>query len=210
MSDKPIQEQFGAQVIEAFASFARADLKSIPDLEADEFAHVRDPSLRTTLAQVLYGVRWIYKLGLALLTRDEERAAHVRAQIVDYASICEGLLMHCIVHAIRGGHTVGSGYLWKHPINASGQRINWGADPERTLSHAKPSFWWYIHVGRQFGIVSQDVADALQWLRNQRNEVHLRRRAAVGATAFLNQSKRAFEIMMLTTRATKRWMARHP
>jgi len=102
---KPIQEQFGAQVIDVFAAFARADLKTPAQLEADEFSHVTDDSLRMALAQVLYGVRWIYKLGPALLTKDEERAAHVRAQIVDYASVCEGLLSYCVAHAIRTNAT---------------------------------------------------------------------------------------------------------
>ena len=82
MPNKPIQEQFGQQVIDAFAQFARSDLKTPDELEADEFSHVSDATLRRRLAEVFYGVRWIYKLGLALLTRDAERAAHVRAQIV--------------------------------------------------------------------------------------------------------------------------------
>jgi hypothetical protein len=103
--DKPIQEQFGQQVIDAFAKFARSDLRSPADLAANEFSHISDASLRKHLSEVFYGVRWIYKLGLALLTKDEERAAHVRAQIVDYGSVSEGLLSHCVEHAIRNGHT---------------------------------------------------------------------------------------------------------
>ena len=115
MPDRPIQEQFGQEVIEAFAKFARADLKTPLQLKADEFSHVADQALREELAQVFYGVRWIYKLGLALLTKDEERAAHVRAQIVDYASVCEGLLSYCLAHAIRQNHDIGTAHHWSDP-----------------------------------------------------------------------------------------------
>ena len=115
MPNKPIQEQFGEKVIEAFAEFARADLKTAAELRADDFSHVSDAALRTSLAQVLYGARWVYKLGLALLTKDEERAAHVRAQVVDYASVCEALLSDCLAHAIRRGHTIGTDYQFSDP-----------------------------------------------------------------------------------------------
>src|SRR3990170_3389411 len=80
MPGKPIQEQFGEHVIDAFATFARADIRTPDELEAAEFSHVSDASLRQALAQVFYGVRWIYKLGLALLTVKEERADDVARQ----------------------------------------------------------------------------------------------------------------------------------
>src|SRR5436309_3215232 len=124
MPDKPIQELFGQKVIEAFAAFARADLDDPTVLAANSFSHVTDAQLRKELSQVFYGARWIYKLGLALLTRDEERAAHVRAQIVDYASVCEALLFYCLAHAIRKGHTIGTGYQWMDP-NTKRKPLNW-------------------------------------------------------------------------------------
>ena len=115
LAEKPIQEQFGQRVIDAFADFARSDLKAPAELAADEFSHVTNPDLRQRLAEVFYGVRWIYKLGLAMLTEDTERAAHIRAQIVDYASVSEALLADCLAHAIRNGHTVGTAYTYKDP-----------------------------------------------------------------------------------------------
>src|SRR2546425_6866959 len=124
MPEKPIQELFGQKVIEAFADFARTDLDDPTVLEANSFNHVTDVQLRKELSQVFYGARWIYKLALALLTKDEERAAHVRAQIVDYASVAEGLLSHCVAHAIRRGHTVGTSYRWADPDRQQ-KPINW-------------------------------------------------------------------------------------
>lgn len=147
---KPIQEQFGQQVIDAFAQFARSDLKSPGELEGDEFSHVSDATLRRRLSEVFYGVRWIYKLGLALLTRDAERAAHIRAQIVDCASVSEGLLAHCLAHSIRNGHTTGTGYMFYDPDKQQ-RPIKWNtANPELTLR--RQTFWWMIRIARDFGI----------------------------------------------------------
>lgn len=208
MPGKPIQEQFGQQVIDAFAQFARSDLKSPDELEADEFSHVSDATLRRRLSEVFYGVRWIYKLGLALLTKDAERAAHIRAQIVDYASVSEGLLAHCLAHAIRNGHTVGTGYMFNDP-DVQRQPINWNpANPE--LSLRRQSFWWMIRIAREFEITNPALETELDWLRTQRNTVHLQERSSVGKTAFLNQSKRAYDAVTRTIRQTKIWKTAHP
>ncbi len=208
MPDKPIQEIFGQKVIEAFADFARADLDDSTALEANSFNHVADAQLRKELAQVFYGARWLYKLGLALLTKDEERAAHVRAQIVDYASVCEALLSHCLAHGIRRGHTIGTGYQWIDP-DTRHKPLTWNrAQPDRVL--AKQSMWWLVRIAREFHIVTPTLERELDWLREQRNTVHLRARASLGATAFLNQSKRAFEATTETIRETKVWRGVHP
>lgn len=208
MAQKPIQEQFGQRVIDAFADFARSDLKTPTELENDEFSHVTNTTLRRRLSEVFYGVRWIYKLGLALLTTDTERAAHVRAQIVDYASVAEGLLADCLAHAIRQGYVTGAAYTYKDP-DYQRRPISWNvANPEPTLRRL--SFWWFIRIARDFGILGEALADDLHWLRNQRNTVHLQERSAVGQTAFLNQSRRAFTIATQTIRRTKAWKAAHP
>ena len=208
MAEKPIQEQFGQRVIDAFADFARSDLKTPTELANDEFSHVTDATLRRRLSEVFYGVRWIYKLGLALLTEDTERAAHVRAQIVDYASVAEGLLADCLAHAIRHGHTTGVAYTYKDPDHQT-RPIAWNpANPEPMLR--RQSFWWFIRIAREFGIIREAQAGDLHWLRKQRNAVHLQERSALGRTAFLNQSRKAFTIATQTIRQTKAWKAAHP
>lgn len=207
MADKPIQEQFGEMLIGAFADFARADIKSVRDLEADEFSHVSDPDHRSNLARVHYGARWLYKLGLALLVQDEERAAHVRAQVVDYASIVEGLLSDAVAHAITAGYTVGDGYRYNDP-DVQNHPINWNVkDVDAQLG--KRSFWWLIRISQDFGIVQGELPKQLQYLRQDRNDVHLRQNA-VGAAAYLGQSRRAFELMCRVITSTKAWKKTHP
>lgn len=208
MPDRPIQEQFGGRVIEAFTEFARQDLEDPAALEANSFNHIADSTLRRELAQVFYGARWIYKVGLALLTKQEERAAHVRAQIVDYAVVCEALLSYCLSHAIRRGHTVGTAYTWNDPDRRRDQLFWNPANPDPTL--AKRSMWWLVRIAREFRIITVSLETELQWLRQQRNTVHIRARAALGPTAYLNQSKRAFEATVSTLTQTKAWKAGSP
>jgi len=208
MSGKVIQEQFGDKVIEAFAEFAREDLDTPDELEAHTFDHVTDSKLRRELCQVFYGSRWIYKLGLALLTKEEERAAHVRAQIVDYAAISEALLSYCLVHAMKRNYAIGDAYKWNDPGKKK-EPLTWDmANPERLMS--KRSMWWLVQVARSFNIITTTLEGELQWLREQRNTVHLRARAALGPTAFLNQSKRAFLATTGTITQTKNWSNGHP
>jgi len=205
MAEKPIQEQFGQRVMDAFSEFARADEKSVDDLIKGDFSHVQDVDLRRALAQVYYGVRWIYKLGLALLVKDEERAAHIRAQLVDYGSVCEGLLSHCVAVAIKRGKTKGTGWQYSDPDYMK-KPLTWNTKaPEGAIG--RQSFWWLVRIAHAFAIVNASTERDLQWVRDQRNSVHLRQRATIGNTAYLNQSKRAYETTREVIRQTKVWIA---
>ena len=207
MPGKPIQEQLGERLIQSVADFARADLDSPEKLQAGRFAHVSDTKMREALARVFYGARWIYKLGLVLLTRGEERAAHVRAQIVDYAAVCEGLLSDSIAHAVANGHTVGDSHNWQDP-DFKKKKVNWsGRRPEAVLQRS--SLWWLIRVSKDFGIIDGPLAVELDWLRKHRNTVHLRQQTELGQQAYLNHSKQAFEIAAGTIGQTRAWKSMH-
>jgi hypothetical protein len=209
---KPIQELIGAKVIEAFTDFARSDIADVSTLESREFQHVADAKLRTALAQVFYGSRWIYKLGLVTLATNEARAAHVRAQIVDYARLCEALVSYCIGRAIDQQHTIGTAHNYSNPdelIVAKRRTINWKPGSTDTLLR-KQTFWWQARIALDFKIVSAKLRSDLDWLREERNAVHVRQRVALGATAYLKESKRAFTILTETIRQTKMWTAAHP
>jgi hypothetical protein len=203
----PIQEQFGQHMIDAFAQFARSDLKTPLELEMSEFEHIDDLALRKHLAEVFYGVRWIYKLGLALLTKDAERAAHVRAQIVDYASISEALLSYCIGHGILNSYFKESDILKYSDVRKT-RTIKWiEKDPVQTLR--KQNLWWLIRASWELKIIDDSLAEDLQWLRRQRNNVHLQEYSAVGERSFLFHSRRAFSIATATITQTKIWKSSH-
>lgn len=212
MANKQIQELIGQRAIEAFADFARTDIRTVDQLEAAEFSHVRDARLRRALAQVLYGARWIYKLGLVTLVRNEERAAHVRAQIVDYTAICEALLSYCIGHAIENGHVVGTAHNFSNPDERNPTKrkaIPWGrGSTESNLR--RQSLWWHARIAREFGILNKSCFDDLDWLREERNAVHIRQKVALGETAYLGESRKAFAVLNDCIQQTRAWHAAHP
>jgi hypothetical protein len=208
MSDRPIQAQLGQAVMDAVRRFALADIKTPDMLITDEFRHVAEPRLRRRLADIFYGAKWIYKLGLVLLARDEERAAHVRAQVIDYGSVVEGLLLDAIAHAIRGNLTRGNSWQWRNPKKSTG-RIPWNAaNPEAQFVREKLSLWWLTRVAAECGIIDTRLEQDIEWLREARNKVHPG--ASAGHQAYLNQSKKASEIVMRVIVQTRTWKALHP
>lgn len=118
----------------------------------------------------------------------------------------EGLLSYCIGVAIKKGKTVGEGWKYPDPDKRKRNPLTWDLSaPEATIE--KQSFFWLIRVSHEFGIVDQPTEVELQWVRNQRNTVHLRQRASIGNKAYLNQSARAFKAVHEVIRQTKVWMA---
>jgi hypothetical protein len=204
MADKPIQEQFGETVLEAFRAFARQDLGNPAEYEATYFQHVADGQLRAALAETMYGARWLYKLGLALLVQDAEQLAHVRAQVVDYASICEGLLGDMIRHAISNNLVIGTKYRFKNTRKLA-NKLDWTNGLLPVL--AELSFLWCIDVALDEGIIDSDLAHRCHVLRKERNAVHLRSRTY---KAYINTSRSAFNVLTDTIQKTRDWRNSHP
>ena len=200
-----IQEHFGEAIIEAMASFAKRDLRSVNSLTLTEFSHVTDPKLRQALAETLYGARWIYKLGLALLVKNEEQMAHVRAQVLDFGSVCEGLLSDSIFHGLDRAILIGQKYRYADTAN-SRRPINWTVQ-NKLSQMMKQSFHWHIEIAEEEGIVSAPLAARLHAMRRERNTIHLRARTH---QAFLGTSKSLFGIVTDTIAATKAWRTANP
>lgn len=205
MSDKPIQEQFGQAIINSVAEFARKDLEDVATLSRTLFFHVTDPALRTTLAETLYGARWIYKLGLALLVKDEEQMAHVRAQLIDYGAVCEGLLVDLIAHGISKGNVAGSRYKFKD-VKQLQRPINWGVkDIQGQVT--RQTFYWQIAVAEEESMISESLVKRLDALRQDRNTVHM---AARTFKAYLGRSHAAFETLHKAITEAKAWKTANP
>jgi len=207
MSSKAIQEQFGQEIIDAMARFAKRDIKEPAALMADEFAHVQDAAMKQALAETLYGTRWLYKLGLALLANNVEQFAHVRAQIIDYASIAEALLADMIVQAHGKALLAGPQYLKK--FTRGHTPLVWNAaTPSETVSHT--TFEWRIKVAHESGIINSSLSGQLNGIRARRNTVHLTAKVMAGVVYYAGLAKRSHEAMHETIRQTKAWSAANP
>lgn len=201
---KVVQESIGQAVIESVASFARADLESVEILEQDKFSHVTDAVLRKTLAETYFGARWVYKLGLVFLVRDEEQMAHVRTQIVDYGAVCEGLLSDCLFHGLERNILSGE----KCRKGSNNRDINWRVG--NVLNKLRrQNFYWHIEVAFEEQIIDLKLQEKLHKLRKLRNTVHLGKRSRT-PKAFITTSKNAFETVVATINQTKFWRDRNP
>lgn len=207
MSNKKIQEQFGQEIIDAMARFAKKDIKTVTDLEADEFSHVADVDLRKALSETLYGARWLYKLGLALLANNQEQFAHVRAQMIDYASICEALLADVLVQAYKKGKITGTQSQW-FDIKRKRKLIWYATDPLKTV-HAT-SFEWRIAVAHESAIIDSALAGELNKIRTRRNTVHLTLKVMMGVAYYAGLAKRTHEAMYKLITQTKTWVTANP
>ena len=202
---KLVQENFGEKIIQAVGDFAKADLKSPAQLEGDEFSHVSDPVLRRTLAETFYGSRWLYKLGLALLVRDAEQMAHVRAQVMDYGAVCEGLLSDVLLHAITTNRMAGQKYRF-FKFGDPNATINWGVQ-NKLRKLTRQSFYWHIEVAEEEAIIGAALAAKLHAMREERNTVHMRARTY---KAFVGTSRSLFDTTIETIQRTKVWRNQNP
>lgn len=66
------------------------------DWFSNEFSFIEDQPLRERLAQEFYAARYVYKLGEALSVTGDRLHAHVKFQIVQYASIYEAVIVHLL------------------------------------------------------------------------------------------------------------------
>lgn len=198
-----IQEQFGQRVIDSLAEFARQDIASVADLEANDFAFVHDADLRAAIARTMYGARWLYKLGLALLVSGDESIAHVRIQVVDYASVCEALTKYTVGHGIQRGCMKGQG--WR---THRGRVLDWTTNFDKTLKER--DFRWAISVAEEEGIISTTLAAGLQHLRGLRNTVHITELATTQTVYYRGLAKVALTRVTATTRSCKAWKLKHP
>lgn len=203
-----IQEQLGQHIIDGVRQFVASDVPTVSDFERDSFDHVDDPVTRAALAQTLYGARWIYKTGLVLLVSGPERAAHVRAQIIDYASICEALLGEMIIHA-HGKSLMGGTTKDFEDFNRR-RPIHWGTITNPRSRVAKLQFWWRIEVAAESGIIHPQTAIHLRTLKKDRNSVHIHRGIGRGKSYFLNDAVFAFEQTLRVISQTRKWKQRHP
>jgi hypothetical protein len=207
MAGKLIQEKFGQDVMNLVSSFAKADLRDSATLAADEFSHVGDPYLKQALAETLYGSRWLYKLGLGLWVQNQELFAHVRAQVIDYGSVCEALLGSMIVHGVSGAHLTGGQWEYSNFNKRPNYKINW-ANPTSAID--KTTFEWRIRVALEEGIIDHPLFLRVSKLKGRRNSVHLTQKVSNNVVYYVGLSRSAYDTVQQVIAQTKVWKAAHP
>jgi hypothetical protein len=201
-----IELHLGAVVLDAIHEFALYHVQSPAELETTTFSFIKDPKLRSRLSETLFGARWLYKLGLVTVAADARRAAHVRAQIIDYASICEGVLVDAVTHGLVRGHFTGKA---AGEIGFVGPGSSRGAVQTRVRKRYG-SFAWMLKVAREERMVDLPLWERVDWLRDRRNGVHVAEVAATDVRMLIDASRHAYTTMVGTIDQIGAWVTHHP
>jgi len=207
-----VQVKLGEAAIAAIREFASSTTGTVEQLEATTFKSVREKKLQRSLAETLFGARWLYHLGLVTLATDVQRAAHVRAQIIDYAAICEAVLLDALSHGIVYNHLLGTKWKSKFVDGAWKPDAPWSANRAK-INHTirkRRNFRWMIEVGAEEKMFKPGLKRELDSLRESRNAVHIAELAAVGAAASIDVSKTAYRVMLTCVGSIGDWMTMHP
>jgi len=205
MIDEKIKTKFGAAVIQALTDFARTGIPDPAKMDTKWFEHIHDTTVREAVCDTFYGARWHYKTGLALLVDKRERYAHVRAQVIDYASICETLLVEMIIHGVDKAKLSKQQYQFIDFQQT--KSLSWRKSIRTTAE--KQTFAWYIRVAQEEGVIDAKLATDLEGLRTLRNTVHITERAKKSNAYSLQVSDDAFKVMQRTINQTKSWFNRN-
>jgi hypothetical protein len=230
VSTKPIQDQLGdavsaalgkaigqqtvrlvigQSVMDAVTEFALLDEPSVEHLEADTFRRVKDPRLRNALARTLFGARWLYKLGLVTYATSDRRAAHIRAQLIDYGAICEAVITDMLAYGIERSLLKGMSHRYANARGKTGKELTWsGTEPRRQLRLPPCNFSWKIDVAQDEHVLAPTFAVEVHRLRKMRNTVHLAER--VGSPEYLKASADAYSIMHKCVERCGHWLDMHP
>jgi hypothetical protein len=152
----------------------------------------------------MFEARWVYKLGLTLIVKDEEQTAHVRFQIMCYGAICEGLLHDVFEHA--HAHNLLAGKCWRHHDPPVCKKPI--ASPTTVL---RKNFKQLNEIANEEGIVNHTLYMALESLRTARNTIHSKVLAAYSTPRFyLEFGIRHFQTVIDVSAACKAWKAANP
>lgn len=208
MAVKFVQQEFGQAVIDKIHRFAEADIPTVQQIYSQIFPHVDDHDTRQALADTMYGARWLYKLGFAVLVQDEKQFAHVRSQVIDYASVCETLLGEMIIHGVQNNLFNGQQYKFSNAHRT--KRIYWNRVNDIRKKVRSLPFWWRIEVAGEEGIIEPRSVIGLNKLKNRRNTVHLSEKIRQGVKYYIGLSSSAYNVCDRVIDQTRRWKQTNP
>lgn len=166
-------EATGDRILTAFR--AQISYRLSEDNGSDLVSSIHSDNLRNSAAFASRGARLTYLLGKVTLLSPLNRKHVVRAQIMEYGSVCEAILLD-VVQSV-GKHNAPGG---ARPRTCNwGKSIDWSAQGLFTADPDKPNqlyhgitFSWLIQRCYAFGVFRTQLNDDIHQLRLARNLVH--------------------------------------
>lgn len=193
------------QVIKTVLDYCKRDLPD-NDWFVFEFDFIEDADLRSRLAQEFYAARYIYKLMSALSLSGDELFAHLKLQIIQYASIYEAVVVYLLTKVYKDTEVVLN--LFKHktykPVQAlsSSTEVYFEGlkvypciyeDTRTPISSVK--FDDKVDALVDLGVFDQDLADDIKVCYKLRNSIHIQTAVRNNISYEIEQSKVAYRRM---------------
>ena len=193
----------GNRLLDALVKHAQEDIAVSPAEIADtHFSFLQDETLKTRLAETLYGAKWVYSIGKLLATERQELQAHVRTQVINYGAVCEAVLEYTIIDAAKMKKLTGEKRKFSNINKRS--KAKWGSPPVNLPKGT--NFAWMVAVATEERIIDTDLEKRIMKLRTLRNTVHLTNKDWSDETNQPKQSKESYETLEAVLESVARWL----
>ncbi|AXX84585.1 hypothetical protein [Aliarcobacter skirrowii] len=191
------------KTIDEVLNYCKRDLPQEHDWYIHEFDFIKDQALQESLAREFYTARYIYKLMEALFLEDFELHAHLKFQIIQYASIYEAVINYLLLNNFKEDENVKkiSTHISLREIAAlsgltkityEGNKIFTCLKKETKTPWTSIPFHDKVDASVDIGFVNEIYADEIKSFYTLRNSIHIEAAAKKNIEYEIEQSKLAY------------------
>lgn len=193
-------------MIESVLGYCKRDLPQDFDFFLGKFDFIDDATLRNKLAQEFYNSRYMYKLMEALNLTGHELYAHVKFQIIQYASIYEAVICYLLWNKFKDNEAVKT-----MEVHQELRKVSALASPtvltydgveayicqNRNVKTAAPSIKFddKVNAAVEIGFVEEIYAEEIKQFYKLRNFVHIEKASKDQFEFEIEQSRLAYRRM---------------
>lgn len=191
---------------EEVLNYCKRDLPNDFEWYRNEFDFVTDNDLQEELAKAFYSSRYIYKLMEGLAISGNELHAHLKFQIMQYASIYEAVINYLLLNRYKEHASVQAIQLHKsyRPIAAlaAPTKLTYeGNDTFICLYKDAKTPWTSIpfqdkvNAASDIGLIDEQLGEEIKEFYRLRNAVHIETAARRGINYEVEEAKLAYRRM---------------
>jgi hypothetical protein len=192
------------KTINEVLNYCKRDLPQDHNWYINEFDFIKDQALQESLAREFYTARYIYKLMEALFLEDYELHAHLKFQIIQYASIYEAVINYLLLNNFKEDENVKkiSAHISLREIAAlsglteityEGNKIFTCLKKETKTPWTSIPFHDKVDASVDIGFVNEIYADEIKSFYTLRNSIHIEAAAKKNIEYEIEQSKIAYK-----------------
>jgi len=188
----------------------------------DQFAFIADERLRERLAVEFYAARYVYKLGEGLAVGGARLHAHCKFQIVQYASIYEGVIVHLLwgvfanepaVAEIDSHLAIKRAGAFPADINVGdreGRQVFLAVEKTERTPRQSIKFEDKVAAAVAIGLLDEKLGEEIKDIYTLRNAIHLETALKRSVDYGLEQSQLAYRRMRPFLEGVRARLAREP